>query len=159
MRASVRTAFLTLALIGASASQAGAAGEGLAGFQSVDIKVAVPSAAGTPCAIDAGAIRARLAAVLGAGGVAVGRSAVTLRARVTTLSDAIAGGCISAIELDAFTAQNTVIQATRNPIVANIPLWSGTSVAASSASAHTERAGIAFGVLANRFVAAWKANH
>lgn len=57
------------------------------------------------------------------------------------------------------TAQNTVIQATRNPIVAKIPLWSGTSVAASSAREHTQRVGIAFTVLGGHFVAAWKANH
>lgn len=159
MRVSVLTAFLAIALTGASANQANAAGEGLAGFQSVDIRIAVPSAEGSPCHIDAGAIRARLAGKLGAAGIAVGTSAVTLRARVTTLSDAIAGGCISAIELDAYTAQNTVIQATRNPIVANIPLWSGTSVAASSAREHTQRVGVAFTVLGDHFIAAWKANH
>jgi hypothetical protein len=158
MRVSILTAFAAIALTSLSTNQASAAGEGLAGFQSVDIQVAVPSAQGSPCRIDAGAIRARLTQKLGGAGIAVGRSAVTLRARVTTLSDAIAGGCISAIELDAYTAQNTVIQATRNPIVAKIPLWSGTSVAASSAREHTQRVGIAFTVLANRFVAAWNAN-
>jgi len=158
MRVSVLTAFAAIALTSVSANQASAAGEGLAGFQSVDIQVAVPSAQGSPCRIDASAIRARLTQKLGEAGIAVGRSAVTLRARVTTLSDAIAGGCISAIELDAYTAQNTVIQATRNPIVAKIPLWSGTSVAASSAREHTQRVGIAFTVLANRFIGAWKAN-
>lgn len=159
MRVSVLTAILAMALTGASANQASAAGEGLAGFQSVDIQIAVPRAEGSPCRIDAGAIRARLTQSLGEAGIAVGRSALTLRARVTTLSDAIAGGCISAIELDAYTAQNTVIQATRNPIVANIPLWSATSVAASSAPEHTQRVGIAFTVLGNHFVGAWKANH
>lgn len=159
MRASVLTAFLAVALSGASLGQASAAGEGLAGFRTVDIQIAVPRAPGSPCRIDAAAIRARLTEKLGAAGIAVGRSALTLRARVTTLADAIAGGCISAIELDAYTAQNTVIQATRNPIVANIPLWSATSVAASSAREHTQRVGIAFTVLGNHFVAAWKANH
>ena len=159
MKVTVVAALAAFALTGASMNHASAAGEGLAGFQSVDIQIAVPSAEGSPCRIDAAAIRARLAEKLGAAGIAVGRSAVTLRARVTTLSDAIAGGCISAIELDAYTAQNTVIQATRNPIVAKIPLWSETSVAASSASSHTQRVGIAFAVLGGHFVAAWKANH
>ena len=159
MRVSVLTAFAAIALSAASLRQASAAGEGLAGFRTVDIQIAVPRAQGSPCRIDAVAIRARLTEKLGAAGIAVGRSALTLRARVTTLSDAIAGGCISAIELDAYTSQNTVIQATRNPIVAKIPLWSGTSVAASSAREHTQRVGIAFIVLGNRFVAAWKANN
>ncbi len=159
MRVSVLTALAAIALSAASLGQASAAGEGLAGFRTVDIQIAVPRAQGSPCRIDAVAIRARLTEKLGAAGIAVGRSALTLRARVTTLSDAIAGGCISAIELDAYTSQNTVIQATRNPIVAKIPLWSGTSVAASSAREHTQRVGIAFTVLGNRFVAAWKANN
>ena len=91
-----------LVCLGGLAGPALGAGEGLSGFQTVELQVTVPTAEGSRCKIDAGVLRGRLAEKLGAAGIRVGGSALTLRAKVTTLSDAISGRCTSALELDAF---------------------------------------------------------
>jgi hypothetical protein len=149
---------VVLTALGLGSSAAHAAGEGLSGFQSVDIKVAVPLAGGSPCQVDPGPLRAAIADRIAAAGIAIGSSALTLRARVTTLSDPIGGRCVSAVELEAYTAQNTVIQATRNSIVAEIPLWSQTSIAMSNAAGHTSRLAATVAGLADKFVASYRAH-
>jgi len=151
-------AIVGAAMIVGLSGPAGAAGEGLSGFQLVDIQVDVPRAQGTPCQINDGLLRQRIIEKLQTSGVGVGTSALTLRASVTTLSDAIQRRCISAVRLEAFTAQTTVIQATRNSITANIPLWSVTSIASSDARGHSERMGSAVAILSDKFVAVFKAN-
>jgi len=147
-----------IALLGAFNGPALAEGEGLSGFQTVEIKVAVPRGEGAPCRISRGLLRARIGEKLEAGGIPVGTSALTLRASVTTLSDAIQGRCISAVMLEAYTAQTTVLQATRNSIVANIPLWRATSIASSDAAGHSERVGSAVAIISEKFVADFRSN-
>jgi len=147
-----------IAFLGALAGPAQAAGEGLSGFQTVEIQVAVPRGEGTPCKIDPRLLRARIGEKMQAGGIPIGTSALTLRASVTTLSDAIQGRCISSVLLEAYTAQTTVLQATRNSIVANIPLWRATSIASSDAPGHSERVGSAVAIITEKFVAEFKAN-
>ena len=147
-----------IALFGVFAGPAHADGEGLSGFQTVEIQVAVPRGEGTPCKIDPGLLRARISEKLLAGGIPIGTSALTLRASATTLSDAIQGRCISSVLLEAYTAQTTALQATRNSIVANIPLWRATSIASSDAAGHSERVGSAIAIISEKFVAAFKAN-
>jgi hypothetical protein len=147
-----------IAMIGALAGPAQADGEGLSGFQTVEIRVAVPSGEGTPCQVDPGLLRARIGEKLHAAGIPVGTSALTLRASVTTLSDTIQGRCISSVLLEAYTSQTTVLQATRNSIVANIPLWRATSIAFSDAQGHSERVGSAVAIICEKFVAAFRAN-
>lgn len=148
---------LVLLTLGLGASGAHAASEGLSGFQSVEIKVAVPLADGSPCQVDPAPVRNAIADRVAAAGITISSSALTLRARVTTLSDPIGGRCVSAIELDAFTSQNTVIQATRNSIVAEIPLWSQTSIVMSDAQGHTPRLAATAAGLADKFTAAYRA--
>jgi len=154
----VTGAIAGLAMIGAITGAAQADGEGLSGFQTVEILVAVPSSEGAPCRVDPGLLRARIGEKLQAGGIPVGTSALSLRASVTTLSDAIQGRCISSVLLEAYTAQTTVLQATRNSIVANIPLWRATSIAFSDAPGHSERVGSAVAIITEKFVAAFRAN-
>lgn len=154
----VTGAIAGIAMIGALAGPAQADGEGLSGFQTVEIQVAVPRGEGTPCRISRGLLRARIGEKLQAGGIPIGTSALTLRASVTTLSDAIQGRCISSVMLEAYTAQTTVLQATRNSIVANIPLWRATSIASSDAPGHSERVGSAVAIISEKFVAAFRAS-
>jgi len=154
----VTGAIAGITMISALAGPAQADGEGLSGFQTVEIQVSVPRGEGTPCKIDPGLLRARIGEKLQAGRVPIGTSALSLRASVTTLSDAIQGRCISSVMLEAYTAQTTVLQATRNTIVANIPLWRATSIASSDAQGHNERVGSAVAIIAEKFVAVYRAN-
>jgi hypothetical protein len=147
-----------IALIGALSGPALAEGEGLSGFRTVEIQVEVPRAEGTPCRIDPALLQARIAGALQAAKIPIGTSALTLRASVTTLSDAIQGRCTSVLHLEAYTAQTTVLQATRNSIVANIPLWRGTSIANSDAAGHNERMGATAAIISDKFAAAFRAN-
>jgi hypothetical protein len=154
----VKGAIAGIAMMSAFAGPALADGDGLSGFHTVEIQVAVPSGEGTPCAIDPGLLRARIGERLQAAGIPIGTSALSLRASVTTLSDAIQGRCISAVLLEAYTAQTTVLQATRNTIVANIPLWRATSIASSDAPGHNERVASAAAIITEKFAAAFRAN-
>ena len=158
MRAFRAAAIATAAFL-TTAGTATAAGEGLTGFRAVEVKVAVPLTADTPCRLDAKELGARIAERLSAAGIAMGTSALTLRARVSTLSNAITKRCVSAVELDAFTAQTTLIQATRNSITAQIPLWSSTGIAASDEAGHQSSANASVAAQTDKFIAVYKANN
>lgn len=158
MRA-IRTAAIAAAAFLTATGTATAAGEGLTGFRAVEVKVAVPLTPGTPCRLDANELQSRIAERLSAAGIAMGTSALTLRARVSTLSNAITKRCVSAVELDAFTAQTTLIQATRNSIIAQIPLWSTIGIAASDEPGHQSSANASVAAQTDKFIAAFKANN
>ena len=155
----VQAAAIAAATVFLTAGAAQAAGEGLSGFKAVEVRVTVPTSPPPYCRLDESILRTRIAERLGAANIPMGTSALTLRARVSTLSNPITKRCVSAIELDAYTSQNTLIQATRNAIIANIPLWSSTGIADSGALGHQSRANASVIALTDKFAAAWRANN
>ncbi|MGE5146953.1 MAG: hypothetical protein ACM3N5_09400 [Candidatus Eiseniibacteriota bacterium] len=131
---------------------------GLSGIQSVEVRVEAPPADGTPCKLDEQSLRNAVIRGLGPNGPKVGTSALTLRLRVTTLFDAIAAKCYSALELTALTQQQVVIQANKAQMVVGIPLWDGTTLAVSPTAEHLDRASAQIAQVAGKFVADWRAS-
>jgi hypothetical protein len=144
-----------LALAEPAAAQA--TNSGLTGFATADVRVEAPPSDGTPCRLDEQGLRNAVIRGLGAQGPKVGTSALTLRLRVTTLYDAIAAKCYSALQLTALTTQQVVLQANRVEMIAGIPLWDQTTIAVSGPGEHLDRATAQIGPVAGKFVADWRA--
>jgi hypothetical protein len=142
----------------AAPAWAQSASPGLAGFQTVDVRVEAPPAEGTPCRLDEQNLRNAVIKGLGSNGPQIGTSALTLRLRVTTLFDAIAAKCYSALELTALTQQQVIIQANRVQMIVGIPLWDQTTLAVSPTAEHLDRASAQIGQVAGKFVADWRAS-
>ena len=133
------------------------ANAGLTGFANAEVRVEAPPADGTPCRLDEQGLRNAVMKGLGPDGPKVGTSALTLRLRVTTLYDAIAAKCYSALQLTALTTQQVVLQANRVEVIAGIPLWEQTTLAVSGPDEHLDRASAQIGQVAGKFVADWRA--
>ena len=147
----------TLGFALTASAWAQSASQGLTGFQSVEVRIEAPPAEGTPCRLDEQNLRNAVIKGLGPNGPQIGTSALTLRLRVTTLFDAIAAKCYSALELTALTQQQVIIQANSIQIVVGIPLWDQTTLAVSSTAEHLDRASAQIGQVAGKFVADWRA--
>ena len=147
----------TLGFALAAPAWAQSASAGLTGFQSVEVRIEAPPGEGTPCRLDEQNLRNAVIKGLGPNGPQIGTSALTLRLRVTTLFDAIAAKCYSALELTALTQQQVIIQANSIQMVVGIPLWDQTTLAVSSTGEHLDRASAQIGQVAGKFVADWRA--
>jgi hypothetical protein len=141
----------------AAPASAETASPGLAGLSTADIRIVAPQDASRPCTIAEQELRNALIQGLGPSGPQIGTSALTLRLRVTTLHDAIANTCFSALQLTALTSQKVIVQANRAELVAEIPLWDQTTLAVSPAGAHRDRVAAQIAQIAGRFVADWRA--
>lgn len=141
----------------AAPAWAQSASPGLAGIQTVDVRVEAPPAEGTPCRLDEQSLRNAVIKALGPNGPQVGTSALTLRLKVTTLFDAIAAKCYSALQLTALTQQQVIIQANRVQMVVGIPLWDQTTLAVSPTAEHLDRASAQIAQIAGRFASDWRA--
>ena len=148
-------ALLLLASAGSASAQATNAG--LSGFPAVEVRIEAPPAEGTPCQLSVDGLRNAVIKGLGPSGPKVGTSALTLRLRVTTLYDAIAAKCYSALELTALTSQQVVLQANRVEMIVGIPLWDRTTLAVSATGEHLDRATAQIGQVAGKFVSDWRA--
>jgi len=157
----VRTLGLAgIVLIGAALAAPASAeslSPGLAGLSTVDIRIVAPQDAGRPCTIAEQELRNAMIQGLGPTGPQVGTSALTLRLKITTLHDAIANSCFSALQLTALTTQKVIVQANRAELVAEIPLWDQTTLAVSPPGAHRDRVAAQIGQIAARFAADWRA--
>ena len=151
-------AVLVLGLALAAPASAQGASPGLSGFRTVDVRVEAPPAEGTPCQLDEQSLRNAVIKGLGPNGPQVGTSALTLRLKVTTLFDAIAAKCYSALQLTALTQQQVIIQANRVQMIVGIPLWDETTLAVSATTEHRDRASAQIGQVAGKFVADWRAS-
>jgi hypothetical protein len=147
-------AALGLALAASAAAEP--ASPGLAGFPTVDLRIVAPSGAGRPCTFDEQSLRNAVVKGLGPSGPQVGTSALTLRLRVTTLHDAIANTCFSALELTALTSQKVIVQANRVELITEIPLWDQTTLAVSPSGAHLDRVTVQIGEVTRNFVGDWR---
>jgi hypothetical protein len=148
-------AILLLGLPGYASAQA--TSQALSGFASVDVRVQAPPADGTPCRLDEQNLRNAVIKGMGPSGPQIGTSALTLRLRVTTLFDAIAAKCYSALQLTALTSQQVILQANRVQMIADIPLWDQTTLAVSATGEHLDRATAQIGQIAAKFAADWRA--
>lgn len=149
---------LSLSLLAfAAPAAAQAAKAGLSGFANAELRIEAPPADGTPCRLDEQGLRNAVIKGLGQNGPRVGTSALTLRLRVTTLYDAIAAKCYSALQLTALTSQQVILQANRVEMIVGIPLWDRTTLAVSGPDEHLDRASAQIGQVAGMFATDWRA--